>query len=210
MEKSYQLALLKEINMRNELKLKNNYLYLKSSILNSNFKRHHEDRIINSIYLDNENFDLFHESEEGNVPRFKLRYRWYGDCFFLKNGTLEKKITYENYRDKISFPIESCSFLKLSELFQNYFGYFFSPVIQVQYKREYYIDSQYNRITLDSDIKYYKMDALGLVYQGIPENDTILEFKIDLKIDENKILPSIHNNRTRYSKYCEGVRNCYL
>ena len=38
------------------------------------------------------------------------------------------------------------------------------------------------------------------------EDDSIMEFKIDITEDENKIFQQVHNHRTRYSKYCEGIK----
>ena len=43
-----------------------------------NGKRIYEDRQINSIYFDNNDKDSFFDSEEGTVPRKKIRLRYYG------------------------------------------------------------------------------------------------------------------------------------
>ena len=96
--------------MRNELKFKSNYQYLKELIIISDYKKHHPSRYINSIYFDDVDLSLFKQSEEGSVPRFKLRYRWYGKQNFSSVGNLEKKITYEQFRDKIIRKIKNCKY----------------------------------------------------------------------------------------------------
>ena len=195
--------------MRNELKFKGKYNYLREMIINSNYQVHHQKRFINSIYLDDSNFKLFNQSEEGIVPRFKLRYRWYGETNYSKSGNLEKKITYENYRDKKIRQTKECDFKRISELMNNAYGYYFYPILKVKYCREYFIDFNSNRVTLDSDIKFYRVLDDGKFYDEMSEIDSVLEFKIETNQDENLIFPTIHNLKTRYSKYCEGIRNCY-
>ena len=39
----------------------------------------YKDRIVESIYFDNKNFQMFKDSEEGTVPRKKLRLRQYSN-----------------------------------------------------------------------------------------------------------------------------------
>ena len=89
--------------MRQETKFIGSYQYLKSLISSKKIERHHESRIVNSIYYDNKDFESFIDSEEGSVPRKKYRLRWYGDSFFDKNkinGQFEIKSTFDTYREK--------------------------------------------------------------------------------------------------------------
>ena len=192
--------------MRNELKFKSNYQYLKELIIISDYTKHYPSRHINSIYFDDVDLSLFKQSEEGNVPRFKLRYRWYGKQTFSSEGNLEKKITYEQFRDKKIKKIKNCKFNKLSHLINSEFGFYFNPIIKVQYLREYFIHSNGNRVTLDSNIKFLKLSENVKTFDEAFEDDSIMEFKIDITEDENKIFQQVHNLRTRYSKYCEGVK----
>ena len=48
-------------------------------------------RTINSVYFDTNDLRLFFESEEGLLPRKKLRIRWYDT---VENSTIETKLFY--------------------------------------------------------------------------------------------------------------------
>ena len=50
----------------------------------------HSKRLISSCYFDTHNFTLFHESEEGTLPRKKVRVRWYNGIMNLRK---EQKIS---------------------------------------------------------------------------------------------------------------------
>ena len=51
------------------------YLILTSR---TNFNETYNERLINSIYLDSDNFDFYRASIEGSHIRNKIRFRWYG------------------------------------------------------------------------------------------------------------------------------------
>ena len=66
-------------------------------------------RLISSIYFDNKNYDSFIDSEEGLVPRKKVRLRTYNKINSMKDSDIKKnsfnleiKIAKENYDEKIS------------------------------------------------------------------------------------------------------------
>ena len=63
-EKKFKLS-------KSELKL------LKFSLLEKGMKVSYPKRIIRSCYFDTKNLLMFHDSEEGILPRKKIRYRWY-------------------------------------------------------------------------------------------------------------------------------------
>ena len=46
--------------------------------INKVFKLY-DDRLINSIYFDNDKFEIYNDSVEGISPRKKIRLRFYGD-----------------------------------------------------------------------------------------------------------------------------------
>ena len=61
---------------------------IKSFLLDQGMKSLFPDREINSIYYDTHQYDLFHDSEEGVLPRKKIRIR----CIQIKiNQRLRKK-----------------------------------------------------------------------------------------------------------------------
>ena len=89
--------------MRQETKFLGSYQQLRKFISTKKIERHHESRIVNSIYYDNKDFESFIDSEEGLVPRRKYRLRWYGDTFIDRNkinGQFEIKSTLDTFRKK--------------------------------------------------------------------------------------------------------------
>ena len=46
----------------------------------------HNQRLVNSLYYDNEYYDMFQQSEEGTLPR-KIRIRWYD---LISRANIEK------------------------------------------------------------------------------------------------------------------------
>ena len=71
-------------------KIDNLYNFFK----NNNVEQIYDKRQINSIYFDNNYKDSFCDSEEGTVPRKKIRLRYYGSCDYSNKDELflEKKI----------------------------------------------------------------------------------------------------------------------
>ena len=60
--------------------ISNGNIHLLNNFLNKNdAKKIHEDRVIKSLYFDNKFFSMFQESEEGIVPRKKIRLRNYSN-----------------------------------------------------------------------------------------------------------------------------------
>ena len=93
--------------MRNEIKFKGSYGQLRKIINAQSAQRTFPNRTINSLYFDTASLNDYHDSEEGTVPRQKIRLRWYGASRFegVMKGTLEKKKTLSNHREKIRFPL---------------------------------------------------------------------------------------------------------
>ena len=165
----------------------------------------HNERLINSIYLDTNDYKFFYQSEEGIVPRFKFRIRYYN---FDKAISYEIKTTSYYHRSKIvvrqnRYTTKSM----LNFLNRNKINLKLYPKLLVKYKRKYF-QSKYGRITFDSDIKYqkvnHKMQNTGPI---ISDKKNIVELKYhhDIETDKNKLLNYIGLAETRNSKYCNGV-----
>ena len=75
----------------------------KNKLLNEGMTELYEPRRINSIYFDTGNLNMFFDSEEGTLPRKKIRVRWYND---EQNFTFEKKISSIEGRFKTTKTLE--------------------------------------------------------------------------------------------------------
>ena len=162
-------------------------------------------RNISSIYFDNLNKEMFLNSEEGTVPRKKIRIRNYP---FSKNKNyfFETKINSVEGKFKLSKIIkysEYKDFLRKGILDKVYGNC--EPLVEVSYKREYYKLNDL-RITIDTNITYKKFNS-NIVFK----NDKILicEFKSN---DIKNIRMFYDNNifaRLRISKYCDAIEKLF-
>ena len=197
---------------RNEIKFKinnNNLMFFKN---NSKIFNVYSQRKIFSIYFDTFNLSDFVDSEEGTVPRKKIRLRYYGEIdnnlesSKILNGSIEIKKTFDTYRDKKKFEI--CDTFKNSvEFVKNFSDKKRLPVCAISYDRNYYKYLNNVRITIDRNIKYYSLDKyLNLIFRNA-EYENIVEMKIE-NINEINSLETDYLNayRVRFSKYCEAIK----
>jgi len=176
---------------------------LKANLLNISLKHLHEPRVINSVYFDNLNFDSFNLSEEGVVPRKKIRIRNYPQT---KNQHyfLEEKVTSDDGRFKQSKQID---LIKVNKFLN--FGYIDKDLglmkasIEIRYLREYY-SFQGLRITFDQNIKYFSYKRKIMF---TPELWNVVEIKYKNISDLEKIDHLNSYPRERFSKYCRGIIN---
>ena len=82
---------------------------LNQFLLDNKSNKIHEDRIITSIYFDNKFFQMFKDSEEGCVPRKKIRLRRYSN---IEQINYEVKISSVEGRYKTSKIINEMKFNK--------------------------------------------------------------------------------------------------
>ena len=182
------------INIKNKNDLMK---YLK----NFNCKQLHPERKISSIYFDNFKKEMFSHSEEGLVPRKKLRIRNYPS---QRNSKIffETKINSVEGKYKISKIIKDVDYINFLKkgIFDKSYGTC-EPQIEVSYNREYY-QLKNLRVTIDTDIKYKKFNS-NISFNN--NNVLICEFKSnDIKNIRNFYDSEIFT-RVRISKYCDAV-----
>ena len=184
-EKKYEFSL---------TKLTNFYEFLNKN----SSKQLYPGRAIKSIYFDNYHFSSYHESNEGTLPRKKIRIRNYPNK--NDNFNLEIKINSIEGRYKtVENDIDYQDLLKKGYFDSNY-GLCF-PVVEVSYFRKYF--SVFNlRVTLDTSISYKKynekkaMPSMERAIVEVKTNDLDNYDYIDKKFDFPK---------TRFSKYCNAI-----
>jgi len=180
----------------------------------------YDDRIINSIYYDNENYTCAKDNLSGISNRSKFRIRWYNQD--KKKIRLEIKRKNNNFGRKIFLDCD----LDIKE-FKNFFSYkneflkekknyFFlsklknldlKPKIQINYKRSYFMYDGKIRVTLDKNINYrlIKFDE----FSNFLHNDDmcVVEIKFAPKDshDALKIINNMPFYPKRFSKYLRGL-----
>ena len=161
-------------------------------------------RIINSIYFDNQNFTMYHQSIEGVVPRKKIRLRNYDKEFiFAKNINKEIKISSVEGRykilEKVKDPLELMNF----GIYDQNYGLCL-PVLNVTYKRSYYKIKNI-RLTLDEKITYKKIVNREISKFSTFDNYNIAELKFNTEKSIGFVSQNFPFERARFSKYCRGI-----
>lgn len=113
----------------------------------------HHPRIVSSTYFDNDKMSMYQESEEGSLPRKKIRVRSYH-----KNEHVQQSCSMEIKTSSIEgrFKINSNDFdlkkiMRMGVLDADY-G-ICKPVVRVTYQRSYY-QIHNVRLTIDQNIEY--------------------------------------------------------
>ena len=172
---------------------------IKNKLLESGMSKLFEKRRINSLYYDTDLLDMYFHSEEGVLPRKKIRLRWYQSS---KNAHLETKISSIEGRSK---TVNSSGQLVANnfpnEITDQVYGVI-KPSLLVTYIREYYTFNNM-RITFDASISYQNKRILSLV--NFLDSERVMEIKIGNDISDDYVETFIPYSTTRFSKYTRGL-----
>ena len=173
---------------------------LKTSLLLSGMRNLFPARSINSAYFDTDHLNLFSDSEEGILPRKKIRVRWYDNKISLKKET---KISSIEGRYKLSENFISPDFLKnfKSILIDDNYG-LLKPTLLVSYSREYFLFKGL-RITFDTNIRY--SDLRTNISKPVYDEECVMEIKTSSEISDDYIEKIIQHPTARFSKYARGM-----
>ena len=175
---------------------------LKFSLLEQGMKILYPKRNIKSCYFDTKNLLMFYQSEDGILPRKKIRYRWYDSNLIINK---ELKISSIEGRYKETFFVGPINLSKLSQtkLFDQDYGFIY-PSLKINYFREYYTFKKL-RFTFDTNIEYEKLDS-NIMQKSI-DNDCVMEIKATNNINDDLLDAIICNQTERFSKYCRGIKS---
>ena len=190
-----------------------------------NFYEKYSERLINSIYYDNDQYQLACESINGNYKKRKIRIRYYGPTDILELPKLEIKTKYGVVGKKDILNINKNELLKNNfslnhiEIFQNKYNKnnFFENLkakLLVSYKRKYFISSCNRfRFTLDNEINFKIFDDFNIKESLLNKrtykfNKNILELKYSVKDESyaSNICQKLQLRLTSFSKYVIGLK----
>lgn len=176
---------------------------IKKRLLQSGMNTLHPTRVVNSCYFDTPNLKLFHDSEEGVLPRKKFRIRWYN-----KSNIFHEEIKISSIEGRFKYQKKKLNNLKFDELlnmkiFDKCYGELM-PILIVSYEREYFLFNDL-RITFDKDISYTFIKSVS--QHIFKDKEFVMEVKVPIHCDDNYIENLIHIPTSRFSKYSRG---CYL
>ena len=160
------------------------------------------DRKIISCYFDTIDHQFFWDSEEGLLPRKKIRIRWYNDDL---NYTKEIKISSIEGRYKYidhSSNYDSTTDIAKVRIFDTDHGILF-PSLIVTYFRQYYEYSGL-RLTFDSNISYSKPNNNVLL--SFKDSHSVIEVKASFHADDDYIQSILPYSTSRFSKYSRGLQ----
>lgn len=176
----------------------------KNKLLNEGMTELYEPRRINSIYFDTGNLNMFFDSEEGTLPRKKIRVRWYND---EQNFTFEKKISSIEGRFKTTKTLEhinECGEIFNEQYFDPKYG-IVKPTLNVSYYRSYF-SFRSMRITFDDKITYKTKKTDFKRVHHDPER--VIEIKIPANCPDDYIENQIPFATSRFSKFSRGLLLC--
>ena len=183
-----------------KLFIKKNYILDFKKYINSKLAiKIYEPRIIESLYFDNKNFQMYKDSLEGVTPRKKIRIRYYPS--HKESLFLEKKVSSVEGRFKIRKNVDKkkYNFYKNMGIYDDQYGLCL-PKIFVTYKREY-LKVNDVRITIDENISY-KTFKTGFIKK---DNDIIIELKTSFFKNLDDLIKEFPFQKIRFSKYCNGI-----
>lgn len=189
------------------------------------FKEIYHKRIINSLYYESDNFDLYQDSINGINKKQKIRLRFYDSDG--SKSQIEYKNKIELVNEKKYMKLENNRNYKLLPVnfkdnnfhIENLYApriidYFYKPKVFVSYTRFYFISHDEElRITLDSEINFSKANlnsSLITIGKRRVFDKAILEMKYredyfpDLKFI-NSICTKFGMNLSTFSKYSSAV-----
>jgi len=174
---------------------------LKEELFQDGMEELHEPRFVNSCYFDNYLLSMLHESEEGVLPRKKIRIRWYNkDSNFTKETKISSIEGRYKYTEKMN-QINTVNELKKTNIYDQSYGYLL-PTLIVSYRREYYTYKDL-RITMDNSIKY--ADMRKDIHQDYMDDESVMEIKTSIDIPDDYIEKVISQPTSRFSKYSRGL-----
>ncbi|MDC1209581.1 VTC domain-containing protein [Pseudomonadota bacterium] len=174
---------------------------LSRDLFANGMKTLHDQRVISSLYFDNSNKQMLFDSEEGLLPRKKVRVRWYNK---EKKITKETKTSSLEGRYKTSYVLDK-SYEKdeMSNIsFVDHQYGIIKPVLLVSYTRSYFVLKNV-RFTFDQKISYLKPKNQSRTIFYDP--DCVVEIKTPEYYGDDYIADILGNPTERFSKYCRGI-----
>jgi hypothetical protein len=166
-----------------------------------------DSRIVSSTYFDNDDLEMFKDSEEGTVPRKKIRVRSYSkDKHTEENSSLEIKTSSVEGRYKTSTKAFNLKKALTIGLMDSNYG-ICKPKVRVSYIRSYYKIHNV-RLTIDQDIKYAKINSDGQSFYINTDTDIIVEIKANNDVSIDYLFKMFPFERIRFSKYSRAINYC--
>jgi len=190
------------IEQKAELKPEN-YLVAIDWLKSNNFNILYPERIVSSIYFDNDKMQSYFDTVEGITPRRKIRIRSYGKNAFddsSKQFNIETKLSGEYYRSKTQKKITDIKEYFENGIIDSQYG-FCMPKVKITYKREYFSFKDW-RVTIDRFINY---EHLGDSFYKSDDPNFVMEIKTSINQNHTELRTFFEFPRSKFSKYERAV-----
>ena len=173
---------------------------LRAKLLDKGMKPLFPPRRIRSIYFETDDQSMFRASEEGVLPRMKIRLRCYPEA--ETGWSLERKISSIEGRFKTTEHLSQKKAERLVRrgMMEPEVG-FVTALLTVEYQRSYYRYGD-QRITFDTDIQYATVSGQSRRRDPL----CVSEIKASYRSSPDHLAKLIDTPRRRFSKYCNAVR----
>ncbi len=178
---------------------KYDYDLIKNKLLINGMQPMYANRSINSLYYDTELYNMLNDSEEGILPRKKVRIRWYDD---ISKANKEVKISSIEGRYKTTSLANVASVLSLPQSFYDRSYGTIHPSLLVSYNREYF-SYETMRITFDSGIEYVNYRQSRCMKHT--DSERVMEVKVGIDVPDDYIENVLPFSNARFSKYSRGL-----
>lgn len=166
----------------------------------------YDNRIVSSTYFDNDQMRMFKDSEEGILPRKKIRIRSYSkQNHSVGQSALEIKTSSVEGRHKTTDLSFNLNKIMAIGFFDKNYG-LCKPKVRVTYERRYYKIHNV-RLTIDQHIEYIKLNNQGEGVFKNTERDIIVEIKAGDYVPIEYLHKKFHFDRIRFSKYSKAINS---
>jgi SPX domain-containing protein involved in vacuolar polyphosphate accumulation len=172
----------------------------KSYLAHKTVKPIYKPRKIQSLYFDNQYYEMYNDSIEGLTPRKKIRVRNYpasqdGKMYFeIKISSVEGRFKTRKIINNNKFD-----YIKTNGIMDSQYG-LCRPCLYVTYEREYFIIGDV-RISIDNNINY-KLYTNNI---SLRDESSIVEIKTSIGKNLDSLVSDFPFQRNRFSKYCNAV-----
>lgn len=173
---------------------------LRTTLISSGMTQLYPPRIVNSCYFDTKDLKMFWDSDEGLLPRKKIRFRWYENENIINK---EVKVSSEEGRFKIFNKVKGLTLDDLDDLklCDNNYGLLY-PTLLISYERCYFLFKNL-RFTFDTNIKYTNLR--NFIKNKINDIESVMEIKTNINTSEDYLEKIVNIQPARFSKYCRGI-----
>ncbi len=197
------------MSFRKEEKLKinkNQLLTLFDWVSQNGGYRLFDSRIVSSTYFDNDELGMYKDSEEGCVPRKKIRIRSYTKQDHTQEcSSLEVKISSVEGRYKTNTKSFNLKKSLNIGIFDKDYG-ICKPKVRVTYNRTY-IKIHNVRLTIDQDIEYAKISNKKENIFKTPDSEIVIEIKANNQVLTDYLFRMFPFERIRFSKYSRAINS---